>query len=251
MKDLVVPYNGEPRASTKLIAEGFGVEHRSVIKLVQTYLSDFIEFGNIPGTSGKKSIKLDSISNAIYDGGKRQETILFLNEEQATFLGTLMRNSEKSVPFKKMLVRDYYRIRNVLAKTTEQRTDAEWIESRKDGKSNRIDETDWIQKFVDYAREQGSKSPDKYFMNISTMENSLLFIVSGKFKNLRDVMTKDQLITISIGDNIVKKALREGMEKKMFYKDIFQMAKSSVMQFAAVYDKSEIVANMFLTEHGQ
>jgi phage regulator Rha-like protein len=245
MKDLVVPYNGEPRASSKLIAEGFGVEHRSVVALLNKYSSDFSEFGKMPSEKARSRKIRNDISNAVTNAATgRKELIYYLNEEQTSFLGTLMKNSEKSVQFKKRLIKDYYRIRKILAKTTEQRTDAEWIESRKEGKTARLEETVWIQKFVDYAKGQGSQSPNKYFMNLTKMTNTLLFVVSGKYPNLRDVMTKKQLLIVSVGDNIVEKAIMEGMEKKMFYKDIFQIAKANVMQFAAVYGKSEIVSGM-------
>ena len=246
MENVVIPYNGEPRANSKLIAEGFGVEHRSVVALLNKYNADFLEFGALPTERLKARKNRNDISNVVTnsDPSGKKELVYYLNEEQATFLGTLMRNSPASVFFKKKLVKDYYRIRKILAKTTEQKTDAEWVESRTDGKAKRLEETDWIKKFVEYAESQGSKSANKYYINISNMENAQLFAVSGKFKNLRDVMTKDQLLTISIGDNIVKKALKEGMEKKMYYKDIFQLAKARVVQFAEAYGKSDIVEGM-------
>ena len=44
-----------------------------------------------------------------------------------------------------------------------------------------------------------------------------------------------------MADRIVAKALREGMDRKLYYKDIFQMAKARVESFADLVGKEEIL----------
>jgi phage regulator Rha-like protein len=236
---IVEIYNDEPRASSKFIAEGFGVEHRSVITLIKKYSDDFQEFGKLPTKIG-----FDDISNEIKSqskGVRKRQEIYFLNEDQATFLGTLIRNSETSVKFKKLLVKDYSRCKKELAVIGHRQTDSEWLETRIQGKEDRLSATDAIKTFIDYAREQGSKNPDKYYMALTKMENAELFLVAGKFKNLRDVMSRKQLFTIAVADGIVEKSIYEGIAKKLYYKDIFQLAKARTQQFAALYGKSEVI----------
>src|SRR4030042_471425 len=65
-------------------------------------------------------------------------------------------------------------------------------------------------------------------MIISKMENSAFFILKEKFKNVREVLSITQLSKIIVADMIVKTAIIEGMEKEMYYKDIFQLAKKKI-----------------------
>lgn len=95
---LVKLVDGEARTTTLAIAEGTGVEHASVIKLVRNYTSDFEEFGRVD----LKSLRQER-------GGHPIE-IAFLNQEQATLAMTYMRNSEIVRAFKKKLVKAFYDI---------------------------------------------------------------------------------------------------------------------------------------------
>ena len=77
---------GKARTSTEIIAKGVEQPHASVIKLVRRYAQLLSEFGLI-----RFEIRLNK-------HGKRTEFSL-LNERQATFLITLMRDTEKVVVF--------------------------------------------------------------------------------------------------------------------------------------------------------
>ena len=76
--------------------------------------------------------------------------------------------------------------------------------------------------------------------------NSLLFIVDGTFKNLRDLMTRKQLMTVSSAEQIIDKALKDGMRKKMFYKEIYKLIKHRVQLFADLHGQSEIISKQLL-----
>ena len=71
------------------------------------------------------------------------------------------------------------------------------------------------------------------------MLNGLLFIVDGKFKNLREMMTPTQLMIVSGGDLVIRKALVDGMKKQIHYKEIYRLAKERVELFAELHGQSE------------
>lgn len=125
---------------------------------------------------------------------------------------------------------------------------SEWIESRKEGKKQRRIETDTISLFVDYATAQGSKSANKYFINISRMENNALFFVEQKYPNLRDVLGVFQLNTIQTADRIVAKALKDGMDQRLQYKDIYKLAKKRVLEYAELVGQTEVPSDLRLKE---
>jgi hypothetical protein len=105
-------------------------------------------------------------------------------------------------------------------------------------------ETGEIQKFIQYAKDQGGseKGCNMYYANITKMMNALLFICEGKFKNLRDILTPEQLMTVGSAEQVIGKSLRDDMAKKVFYKDIYQNVKSKVEIFAELHGKGEVIS---------
>lgn len=247
MDALVQTVSNELRVSTIDLAAGFSVESRSVHKLVQKYMAEFLEFGKVYQQVGRKAVEelgLARISNPGWEDIKGEKLAYFLNEDQATFLGTLTRNSEITVKFKLKLVMEFSKAKKQLQNLKAHTSTTEWLEARVDGKTARRAETDVIQAFIEYAKSHGSSNADNYYKSITKMQNAQLFCVAGKFRNLRDVMSKDQLFMIKIADMAVEKSLRDGMKAGKPYKDVFQNAKSAVMKIAEVVGKTDVVAKM-------
>jgi hypothetical protein len=159
--------------------------------------------------------------------------VWYLNESQVNFAGALSRNSKEAVRFKINLVKAFERAKSLL----QQRSNIEWLEARNSGKQNRKQETDAIKVFVEYAKSQGSQSAEKYYMNISKMENKALFLVEQKYPNLREALGTAELGLIGVADTIVAKAIVEGIERAMHYKNIYKLAKERVEVLASAHGK--------------
>ena len=228
MTKLIQLQAGVPVVSTLDVWQGLGVEHTAIIKLIKKYKIEF------------DAIRTFSFLNAKSTGGRPSE-FCFLDEEQATFLITLMRNSSIIVPFKFKLSREFYRMKNELMRLASQKQNAEYLETRNAGKETRMIATDAIKTFVDYATSQGSQSANMYYMTISKMENAALFLLDQKYPNLRDILDIHQLSTVKCADRIVIKALDDGMEGGLNYKDIYKLAKLRIESFAEVIGKTLII----------
>jgi phage regulator Rha-like protein len=224
--------NEVPKVSTLRVAEGMELGHKAVMQLTTKYKKDFEDLGTLTFEMSKS--------------GGRPTRFAWLNEEQTIFISTLMRNSIKVVSFKKQLSCDFLKMRRALLEIKLRQQNPEWVETRKTGKISRRQETDTIESFIEYATKQGSKSASRYFMNISKMENSALFMLTAKFSNVRDVLDGQQLQTIAVCDQIVAKALRDGMGEGMFYKDIFQEAKKEVLKFVELIGTSYVPKQQLL-----
>lgn len=226
MGDLVMIVEDVPVVSTLDMWEGLGVEHSAILKMVRKYEAKFQAirtFGfEIRKTSG------------------RPTAFCHLDEEQATFLITLMKNSEVVVEFKFRLTRDFFKAKRILVDLASQRQNAEWLETRNSGKIKRRVETDTIQKFVEYAISQGSQNAERYYANISKMQNKALFFVEQKFSNIREILNLHQLSIVICADEIVTKALEDGMSRFLDYKDIYQLTKIRVESFAELHGKTLI-----------
>jgi hypothetical protein len=219
-----------PVVSTLDMWEPLEVDHNTILKMVKKYESKFQD--------------IRTFGFEIQKSGGRPTSFCHLDEEQATFLITLMRNSDPVVNFKHRMSREFYRMKTEILRLqsllSANHQNAEWLETRADGKPVRRAETDVIQRYVDYAISQGSQHADKYFTLISKMANDVLFDVAQKCKNVRNLCNINQLKVLSITDTIIARALEEGMALKIHYKQIFQDVKTKVMQFAKLYGKSSI-----------
>lgn len=101
--------DGEPYTTSALIAEGAGVQRRTIDRLLLTRKADFEEFGILRFEIAK------------LDGRGRPETIYHLNEQQATLLMTYLKNTKIVRAFKKELVRQFYAMREELVQRRELR----------------------------------------------------------------------------------------------------------------------------------
>jgi hypothetical protein len=144
--------------------------------------------------------------------------------------------------------KQFVQMRKWILEQKTQKANRHYLETRNQSKIGRIQETDVIKIFVEYATKQGSKSANKYYMAISKMENQAFFIIKEKFTNVREILNIQQLNKITVADMIVRQALIEGMDKEMFYKDIFQLAKKRVIDLSNSLGVKEIIPNLELTQ---
>lgn len=114
---LVSEIGREARASTLTIANGVELPHRTVIQLARKYLNLLKEFGRVQF----------EIAPLETDGGRQRREIAWLNERQASFLITLMRNTEKVVAFKFALIKQFYAMAESLAKRADLEMRAEFL----------------------------------------------------------------------------------------------------------------------------
>lgn len=98
MNELVTIVGDEARTDTLIIAEGMEYEHKNVIQLVRKYLTDLEEFGRV-------EFKILPFETA---GGTQHREVAFLNQEQATFTISFMRNTDIVRAFKKRLVKAFF-----------------------------------------------------------------------------------------------------------------------------------------------
>ncbi len=83
------------------------------------------------------------------------------------------------------------------------------------------------------------------------MLNRLLFVVEGKYKNLRNVMTTQQLMTVSSAEQIIDKGLREAMDADMPYKEVFKKVRSKVELFVELHGTSNVISPQMQLQSGE
>lgn len=229
MNDLVIMKNDVPVVSTfDLFAKMGYKEHRKLKEVINEHKSDFEDLGILPLEREKPTKK---------EGGRPSESYL-LNEDQFILLVLLAKNSPESVQLKVRVSREFKRMKQTISNLLAQRQDPNWQNVRADGKAVYFQKTDVIKQFVDYATEQGSTSAAKYYVQLAKMENQALFFIEAKYKNLREIMTIKQLMQVATADDVIEKAIKEGMDAGLHYREIYQLAKERVIAFANIIGKS-------------
>ncbi len=211
MYELVEVRENDVFTNSKVIAEGTNNQHESVVAIIRKYESDIADFGKIDFSDLKS--------------GKRgqPERVYYLNEEQATFVITLLRNSKVVVKFKKELVRQFYAMRRFLV----EKQSKLWTETRIANKENRLKETDVIKLLQDYAKEQGSKNSDKLYMVYTKLAKS---VVGGN----RDSVSVSELNNLTLVESIILQTIQIDMSMGMHYKDIYKDCNDRIKRFAEI-----------------
>lgn len=180
-----------------------------IINMISKYKSKLSKFGNIRFSDFK----------SLNPQGGRPIKVAELNEQQSTFLLTLLKNTEPVVDFKFNLTQEFYKMRRfILEKQT-----AEWQQSRLTGKQTRKGETDVIlNKLIPHAENQGSKNAGKLYMTYSKLVNSMLGIESGG----RDNLPSSYIDAIKFLENAIENIISIEVDKGTYYKDIYQICKA-------------------------
>ena len=226
---------GERRVDSRLLSEELGVTNRACVKLIQLHQKDFEEFGVLAFQMLKPTPKTK---------GGRPELLCFLNRDQSHLYLTYSRNTPKARKLKIKLVKTFSYYERALSRAAMRKGQRDWQQTRAEGKVVRQEERVTIEKFVAYAIIQGSRNAKMYYVNIPTMVNKALFfleLVLPKPNNFRDLLSRIQLIHLSTADNLVVKALEEGMKGGMPYKEIYKLAKEKVEAFAGIVGKTRVL----------
>ena len=211
MNDLVQIRRNDVYTTSLVIAEGANVTHRKVKETIRKH-SDFLKTLGLLGAYPTES------------SGGRPETFYLLNEQQATFLITLLKNTETVVAFKLELVRQFYAMRKfILEKQSE-----EWKTQRSDGKMIRREETDVIRQLVEYAKRQGSQNADRLYITYSTLAQKTAGITS------RETATVVQLNTLAFAETVIMNVIAGCMAQEVPYKEIYPICKERLREVAVL-----------------
>jgi len=214
MGDLVSIKRNDVFTDSLVIAEGTNNEHVSVTRHIRNYKSDFEEFGKI------RFMDLKTINPK----GGRPQKIYLLNEPQAALLMTYLGNSPIVRAFKVQLVKEFYRMRQMLL----QKQTNDWQETRRAGKLTRREETDVIAELIEYAKAQGSRNSQKLYMVYSKLANKVAGVSN------RELATITQINNLSLIEHIILHVIRAGMKQGKHYKAIYQDSKRRLEEFSDI-----------------
>ena len=205
MINIITLNNNEPVIDTLDMAIGFDMQHRSIMRLVSIHEESIKKFGKVrfeitPSKSGQN------------------QRHTYLNEAQATFVGTLMNNKGRAIEFKIKLVKQFQKMKNYIQKQETIRLSG--IETRKSL-------TDKIEESGEFKRMHGHA--------YSTYTNLIYSLTDLTFRyreysrhsrtGFRDSLTGDDLKRVELAESLIKPLLemnKQYSEIKDTLKPLFQ-----------------------------
>lgn len=166
-----------PITDTKTIANKVGVSHRYIKKHILKHNDKFLELGLL-------------VAYATESNGGRPEEIFQLNEQQATFLMMLLKNTDEVVQFKFDLTRAFFLMKNELQVRQETRHIGISIrKSLTDAIKNKVDDDTNFKKF---AYSNYSKLVYKKVLGMTVKKAKESMDLKQK-DNIRNFLSMDQL----------------------------------------------------------
>lgn len=215
--DLVFLTGNTPITDSLVIAEGTGVQHKNVLELIRKHNDQITRWGEVRFRRLKRENPL----------GGRPTDIALLNEQQATFLITLFRNTDVVVEFKAELVDQFYKMRAILT----QKQNEEWQAARKLTKVEFRRLTDTIkERLIPLMIEQGaSPSAIKWvYKNYISMIQKILGVKTGT----RDELPLPLLYELNKAEDMARVIIKGLSRTKTAHKQIFSDTKNRLTDYA-------------------
>lgn len=196
--------------SSRTIAEETGKEHSKVLRTLDDILTE-------PNMASL-------IFGSVYKDKKGEMRKEYLLTKKGFIL--YMFNIQGYNKFKLSYINRFEEMEQIIRN----KNDSEWLLTREQGKMIRRKETDAIQELILYAKEQGSEHYNRLYIVYSKLVNKLV----GAEPNSRDTMEYAKLMTIHQLENMFSKIITDCMNKKIYYKEIYNICKERGTQFIAL-----------------
>lgn len=210
--------NGILVTTSNRVAEELGVRHDNLLNKIDDYVNKF----SSPELSGQFYIPSEYKTR----DGRTVRNYLITKKGIAQLIGGYNSSVEKAFDLNVAYINRFEEMEQILSN----KKDSDWLLTREKGKLVRRKETDVIQDLIVYATEQGSQNAGKLYMTYSKLVNKLV----GVEPNSRDKIEFKKLISIQQLEDLFSKVIKDNMDKKVYYKEIYQKCKELGTQYIAI-----------------
>jgi len=238
MVDLVSIKNGEAMTDSIVIAEKFGKSHKRVLESIDRLINNMdLKWDTKTATTIDKDFKFSEKSRTY-----RGQSFRYIEMNREAFIMLVSSfTGKKAVQWRTKFVIAFKQMSLLLSNYS----DLGWRQVRADSKDARLEFTGCIKQFVEYATSQGSKSANKYYITLTKMEYAALRMIEYREKvpsNFRDTLDRMQLFMLVMAEHVANETIKQGMDDKLHYKEIFLLSKQAVLKYAesVLFDKKQI-----------
>lgn len=229
-KDLVTIKGDEIYCDSSVVAKKFGVRHDTFSKTVQKMLSDYPDLRPI----GDVAVNHDAeekyyTENRNYKG--QDYTAYMMNRPFFSLVSMRFRNKDAR-EWQRKFNSAFYMMEKRLIQVETNQSDQSWISTRQQGKIARINETDVIKDFVEYATNQGSKNAKFYYKHITNATYKALGLMAQGRPKIRDEMNIYHIAELMLAERLAQDKLKQYMELGRHYKDIYKSVSDDLINYS-------------------
>lgn len=213
MVNLIELVKGEPRTTSNLVAKEFGILHNEMLRKITNLTAE------IP------TVRFNEMY-CVFDREVRGRKFKTYNMNRDGYMFLVMNISTKKAHAKKLAFIDAFNeMEKALLNLSENSKNNEWLKVRTQSKQMRLQQTDVIKDFVEYATNQGSNSAKFYYKHVTNATYKALGLIQHKKPKLKDTLDCMELSQLMVAENVAKQSLRKHMESGEHYKTIFVLVK--------------------------
>lgn len=217
---LVVTKKDKVVTTSRKVAQLFEKEHKNVLRDIQLItepksgLSE--EFGRL------------NFEPSSYKNRQNKKMPEYLITKDGFTILTMGYTGKKAMKFKEMYIGEFNKMSEYIKSVQLEQQTPQWQEKRQLSKIMRKAGTDIIKDFVQYAKSQGSQSPEKYYVNFTNLANKVVGVAD------RDNATVLQLNNLSLIEHIIANTLKNAMQENKPYKTAFEDCKEALKAFSKI-----------------
>ena len=220
---LVESHKNELWAESHLVARKFGMKHQDFINTADKIIRKL------------EKLRGDAVTPKYYKEMRHYRGTdfgVYMMNRQFFSLVSMRLTSKKAFEWQVRFNDAFYEMEKQIIQTQTNKSDIEWTSNRLIGKTARLEETDVIKQFIEYATEQGSKNAKNYYGHITNATYKALGLMAQKHPKIRDQMSIYEVSELMLAERLAKNALLKYMEIGREYHDIYDSVKNDLLVFA-------------------
>jgi Rha family phage regulatory protein len=224
-KDLVYVEKGKVFCTSLDISREFDIMHLHILEKIRNLTND------IPMVSSQ------FIESEFTNERNRKYPMFVMNRDgYMTLVMELNAKSKESRILlsekKQLFIKAFNKMEELLSREYNNKNNLEWEKSREQGKAIRIECTDTIKEFVEYAKNQGSTKAEMYYKHFTKAEYMALGFMEQAKPKLRDTLDLMQLHQLILAEDLTRRCIEKYMKDDLHYKEIYILVKQDIENFA-------------------
>lgn len=226
-KELVYVEKGKVFCTSLDISREFDILHLHILEKIRNLTND------IP------ILKSQFIESEFTNERNRKYPMFVMNRDgYMTLVMELNAKSKESRILlsekKQLFIKAFNKMEELLSKEYNNKNNLEWEKSREQGKAIRLECTDTIKNFVEYAKAQGSTKAEMYYKHFTKAEYMALGFMEQAKPKLRDTLDLMQLHQLILAEDLTRRCIDKYMSENLHYKEIYVLVKQDIEKFSGV-----------------
>ncbi len=226
MRYLVEMKENDIFCDSSMVAKKFGQKHDKVRIIIERLCKDLLTLPESMAISNRPKVITEK---RVYRG---REYNAFLMNRPFFSLLCMRFKGVKALEWQVKFNDAFYDMEKAILQEKLNKDSDLWLDTRSQGKLVRLETTDVIKEFVDYATSQGSKSAKFYYKHVTMATYKALGLMQQKQPKLRDTLNCLQLGFLQSAEYVAQKSLKKHMAEEYPYKLIYKHVCNDLNTFA-------------------